>query len=82
MKFTTKMTVEEKKAIYARSLGHIEKDLMSMLTQEGIDPDAFDESAYNPQPLNGQDTLNPMQVRIVETLEKLTTLKTTIATLS
>ena len=82
MKFTTKMTVEEKKAIYTRSLGHLEKDLIAMLTQEGIDPEVFDEDAYDPQPRYGQDVLEHGQARILDMIEKIKTIKTTIETLS
>jgi hypothetical protein len=82
MKFTAKMTVEEKKAIYTRSLGHLEKDLIGMLTQEGIDPDAFDEDAYDPQPMFDRDTLDPQQLRIIEVIGKIKKIKTAIDTLS
>lgn len=82
MKFITRMTVEEKKAIYTRSLGHLEKDMLAMLTQEGIDPDAFDEDAYDPQPQYGQDVIDHGPARILAMIEKIKTLKTTISTLS
>lgn len=82
MKFTTKMTVEEKKAIYVRSLGHLERELIGMITQEGIDPDAFDEDAYDPQPQFNSDTLEFSQLRIIAMIEKIKTIKASIETLS
>jgi hypothetical protein len=82
MKFTTKMTVEEKKAIYARSIGHMELQLIGMLTQNGIDPDAFDEDAYDPQPVPGQDTIDNGARRILELLADIGRIKTAMETLS
>ena len=82
MKFTTKMTVEEKKAIYTRSLGHMELQLIAMLTQHGIDPDSFDEDAYDPQPRPGQDTLENGALRIIDMLADVKRIKTAIDSLS
>lgn len=46
MRFTTKITHLEKKAIYEQTIAQIERDVLRSLIELGLDPDTFDEETF------------------------------------
>ena len=59
MDFTNKLSEQETRAIYARSLQNSERRLFNLLVMEGYDPDAFDETAFEPR--DGATPVIPLQ---------------------
>lgn len=76
MKFLTKVTNQEKKAMYERAIAGLEKALISQLVHEGIVPEEFDEDNFVPQPFFGREEIDPSQMRIADTVEKIKRIRT------
>lgn len=71
MKFTTKMTVHEKRAVYERALGNLEKQLLSLLLEEGFDPDKFDEDSFELVTPPGQSEPSHGQILMKTVIENI-----------
>jgi hypothetical protein len=71
MKFTIKMTAHEKRAVYERALGNLERQLLSLLLEEGFDPNKFDEDTFEPVTFPGQSGPSHGQILIQTIIENI-----------
>jgi hypothetical protein len=75
MKFSIKLTDQEKRLIYERTLKDLEKRMISSLIACGFDPDAFDELNFT------ADEVDPGHVEIARLLDGIAKAKEALSSL-